>query len=201
MTDFLHPMKYYALRYLLMWEQTERAIAEQFATTTTSDALRQGMHHFRIARSFAGIGDGSRLALVLQALQQACLPDAANNTHALARQFERDFGSFNLSAASKLLWLQHRSPYLIYDTQAVLSLKKMGHRLPARDYAAYMDAWRMAYERYRQDIDKAAESLIDLQAFVSHVHPTVESLRELVLHPWFKERVFDMALWENGNQH
>lgn len=199
MADLRHSFNYYALRYLLLWEQAEKTIFEDLTTSKTSEALRKAMHHFRISRSFSGIADDKKAKLIISAVEQANSVLPAENIHALATQFKNDFGSFNLSAASKLLWWKHRSPYLIYDSQAVKALRKLGHRFGARDYADYERSWRSAFDRYESDINRAASSLPALQPFVSHWHPSEESLSNLASQPWFRDRVFDMALWDNGN--
>ncbi len=199
MTNLRHSFNYYALRYLLLWEQAERKIFEHFSASKTPEALRKAMHHFRISRSFSGIADDSKAILIVRALEQANSNHPAENVHALAGQFKDDFQSFNLSAASKLLWWKHKSPYLIYDSQAVKTLRKLGHRFENRDYADYENSWRSAYDNYKSEIDKSAASLINLQPFISHWHPTEDSISQLANQSWFKERIFDIALWENGN--
>lgn len=199
MTDLRHSFNYYALRYLLLWEQAERNIFEQVSASMAPEALRKAMHHFRISRSFSGIADNSKANLIVSALEQVHSDRPAENVHALATQFKHDFQSFNLSAASKLLWWRNKSPYLIYDSKAVKSLRKLGHRFENRDYADYENSWRSAYDRYKGEIDKAAASLVGLQPFLSHWHPTADSVSQLASQSWFKDRVFDIALWDNGN--
>jgi hypothetical protein len=199
MTDFRHSFQYYAMRYLLLWEQAERSIFERFSASNTPTALRKAMHHFRISRSFAGVADDARATLILRAIAQATSKSPAENVHALALRFKDDFESFNLSAASKLLWWKHKSPYLIYDSQAVKTLRKLKFQFENRDYSSYEVAWRSAYDRYSGQIDLAAASLIAMRPFVAHWHPTATSISELATQAWFKERIFDMALWENGN--
>jgi hypothetical protein len=123
MADFRHSFQYYALRYLLLWEQAERVIFERLSATNTTDALRKAMHHFRISRSFSGIADDARATLIIRATEDANSRNPAENVQALAQRFKDDFKSFNLSAASKLLWWKHKSPYVIYDSQAVVTLR------------------------------------------------------------------------------
>ena len=199
MTDLQHSFDYYALRYLLLWEQAERKIFEQFSASRSPEALRKAMHHFRISRSFSGVADNAKANLIIDALDQANSGAPADNVHSLATRFKKEFDLFNLSAASKLLWWKHKSPYLIYDSQAVKTLRKLGHRFETRNYADYERSWRSAYDRYEGEIERAAASLIVLHPFIAHWHSTPDSIAELASQPWFKDRVFDMALWDNGN--
>ena len=122
----------------------------------------------------------------------------AKNVSGLAKKFEKEFERRNLSAASKLLWIRHRSPYLVYDSRALRALKRYPLKVKSADYASYEMAWRSAYEKHKTEINKSADGLVSLQPYVKHWHPTKDSLRRLVREPWFKERVFDIALWENG---
>lgn len=195
---FEHPMRYYAMRYLLLWEQSERPISRMLAASWLPESLRKAMHHFRISRSFTGIGDHLAAKTVLTAVHAADGPDPASNVHALAESFRRDFGSFNLSAASKLLWWKHRHPYLIYDARAVAALKRFGYRLTSRDYAEYAKSWLSAYLDMEREVDDAAASLVGLHPFLEAWHPASDSISRLASEKWFKERVFDMALWEHG---
>ncbi|GAB2612977.1 hypothetical protein [Novilysobacter erysipheiresistens] len=191
-------MSYYAMRYLLLWEQSERPVFQMLAASWSPESLRKAMHHFRISRSFRGIGGHTTANIVLGAVNAADGPSPVSNVQNLAESFRRDFGSFNLSAASKLLWWKHRHPYLIYDSRAVAALKKLGYRFANRDYAEYARSWLGAYVEREGEIDGAVASLADLQPFLDTWHPTVDSISRLAQEKWFRERVFDLALWEHG---
>jgi hypothetical protein len=84
-----------------------------------------------------------------------------------------------LSAATKLLWLIHKDPVIIYDSQVRASL-----RVPPGDYPAYVSRWHALYSRHAPGI-RSATSRIRV--------PGVPSERE-----WFRRRVFDMYLWAEG---
>ncbi|WP_312769068.1 hypothetical protein [Pseudoxanthomonas mexicana] len=196
---FDHSFDYYAMRYLLLWHQSESVMVDGFASNPVA-TLRSAMHGFRVARSFAGLADEQRAKFVVEAVLSMRSNVAAKNVLGLAEKFEKEFERRNLSAASKLLWIRDRSPYLIYDSRALRALKRYPVRVKNADYESYEVAWRSSYDEHKVEINKSVESLVNLQPYVQHWHPTKDSLRRLVRKPWFKERVFDIALWENGTR-
>ena len=116
----------------------------------------------------------------------------------MAARFAIEFEQNNLSAATKLLWLRHRRPFLIYDARAVSALKGMHYKFNLRSYNEYAEAWLTAYKEFRGQVADAVALLPTLQPFVSAWHSTPESIERLVQKPWFRERVFDIYLWERG---
>ena len=186
------------MRYLLLWEQTEKTLFDQLYRLRSPESLRSAMHHFRISRSFPGIGDQSAASFIFDAVDSTNSSVPSENVERLAELFETRFGSFNLSAASKLLWLKHRAPYLILDARAVLGLRNLGFEARNRRYDDYSKAWRNAYSTFFQEIDAAVSSLTHLQPFLATWHSSKSSITELTEDGWFKERVFDIALWEHG---
>ena len=188
---------YYALHYFLQWERSEKSLSANLAKPDAGpDDLRKAMHAFRIARNFKGIGEGTRREEVLSALRNAGNSGAAS-VEILAQEFANAFNE-NISAASKLLWLVHRRPFLIYDSRAVTALERSGCTFQTRDYADFEKAWRSEYVKHADAIEAAVAELPRLQAFTRHWHPSESSIRELAEQPWFRERVFDLYLWEKG---
>ncbi len=112
-----HLFEYCALRYLLLWEEKERDLHTGMTKKTpSSQDLRKSLQHFRVARSFKGVGDNANSTLILNALNRVGHTRKSSpweNVMALADQFRSDFDHYNVSAASKLLWLTFRSPYII----------------------------------------------------------------------------------------
>jgi hypothetical protein len=84
-------------------------------------------------------------------------------------------GGTQTSLASKLGWLVFGSPVVIYD-----SLAKDALGIRTSSYQEYYARWRTAFDANAQEIGAAAAP-----------HSKEE---------WFAERVFDVLLWNVGNQ-
>jgi hypothetical protein len=118
----------------------------------------------------------------------------------LATRFRERFNQFNLSAASKLLWLRHKLPFIIYDSRAVNALRDLGGTFENANYSEYCDCWRAQYHQREEAIKEAAARLHEVRTFLPPWHRTEAELRALVSEPWFRERVFDIYLWEMGGE-
>jgi hypothetical protein len=118
----------------------------------------------------------------------------------LASRFRERFAQFNLAAASKLLWLKHRRPYIIYDSRAVKALRDLGCRFENANYSEYYNCWRNQYSQREKTIKQAASRLHEVRAFLPPWHGTKAELKALASRPWFLERVFDIYLWEVGGE-
>ena len=195
------PFEFCALRYLLLWEQKERHLHALMSATPSVDALRKALHHYRVSRGFRGIAEEANAKQVLGALR-VCIAGAHSRpeqaVERLASRFAKDFKQSNLSAASKLLWLTHRRPYLIYDGRAVSALKRLGQRFDKRSYSEYASAWHTQYKASHAEVAHAVEQLPALQPFFATWHKSAESIRRLATAALFRERVFDIYLWELG---
>lgn len=196
-----HSFEYCAMRYLLLWETDERELHALMTNHPSPLSLRKSMQHFRVARSFKGVADQGNATFILNAVagvaQEISSPREA--AMSLAAQFQKRFNKFNLSAASKLLWLTFRSPYIIYDARAVAALRSLGWEFDNKDYAKYYEAWHSQYDQHKLEIEQAAERLTKLQPFFGAWHDSEDSLRKTASQPWFLERVFDNYLWELGD--
>lgn len=192
-----------SLKYLLLWYQKERGIHTQMSKKPSPDGLRKAMSHFRVARSFKGLGEDVIAQRILDAVRKA--GDASSSSPAerveqLASAFleDDDINKSNLSAATKLLWLTYRRPYVIYDARAVLALKKIVPKFAERNYAEYASAWQSAYRKRKGEIALAAAQLPALHPYFSAWRESATSIERLVQKPWFLERIFDIYLWELG---
>ncbi len=197
-----HSFEYCALRYLLLWETQERELHAMMINHPSPLSLRKSMQHFRIARSFKGGADERNATFILDAVTSVTHQKNSSPREAvmsLAAQFQKRFGKFNLSAASKLLWLTFRSPYVIYDARAVAALRLLGWEFDNKDYAKYYEAWHSQYQQHKLEIEQAAERLTKFQPFFGAWHDFEDSLRTTTSQPWFLERVFDNYLWELGD--
>lgn len=117
----------------------------------------------------------------------------------LAEKFKRKYNRFNISAASKLLWLSNRGTVVIYDQRALDALKgHFGHRIRARNYNTYDEAWREEFDLVDSHIRKAVEQLPKARLFTPANDLSDKQLSWFATQRWFRERVFDVYLWELG---
>jgi hypothetical protein len=194
--------EYCSVRFLEQWVRREKRLYEAFSTTPTPEDICEALSYFKVSRNFAGIDDPGKQKLVLASLKATLtnskLPGANGKVCALAKKFEQDFKFFNLSAASKLLWLSSRTPFIIYDRRAVKALRSFRFYFQDRDYDAYTNAWRTQFNSCAKAIGAATRKLPKVKAFM---HPSIRfdpKLVKTIREPWFKERVFDLYLWETG---
>lgn len=190
-----------AKRYARTWSDGERPIFEGLATPDPQRrlaALQAGAGYFRIARNFHRRFDVEigldRLAPVLDVLEPFRSSKLSTGTLCptvadLRVLLGQSYGGVDLlSAATKLLWLLHRAPAIIYDSQARLALGA-----PAGDYEKYVELWRRGYRHSRPAIRHACAAL------PSHKLKAVPFSRGLPPE-WFLQRVYDIYLWSAGAQ-
>ena len=193
------PYEYCALRFLLQWETAEKHMRSKFQSDLTTSDLRRALKHFQIARNFKGLRSEEVATSVINQLlviSASKKPPESKVTN-LANSFKGEFGKFNLSAASKLLWLKQPKGVIIYDSRAVSSLRQMGWQFRKADYEAYCQAWRTEFNARRKEIRAAAKRLPEAASFL----PTTcrnKKLDALIRNKSFVERVFDIYLWETG---
>jgi hypothetical protein len=112
---------------------------------------------------------------------------------ALAEKFAEAYGQgAEISAASKFLWIRHKTPVVISDRRARTYLKQLGE-----EYASYRSEWLKQFDEPEGAIRMACAELVRVQDF-SPDGETDESLKSTVEGRWFHERIFDKFLWRNG---
>lgn len=196
------PYQYCAARFLDQWERKECTLHAGLSRNPTPAGVRKALASFQVARGFPGLSQKG--VTVVRALRRASKRLNAENMTArvemLADSFKKDFGTRNLSAASKLLWLRCRSPVLIFDARAVRALQKLGHDMRRPNYFAYCKAWRGEYDKRRAELDKAVVGLAGFQPFTASWYKSPAETRADITARWFSERTFDLFLWEIGGE-
>jgi len=197
------PYEYCAYRYLELWERFEKPLYSAMSGVHSAIQIRVALKYYKVARNFKGLKkDGVAEKISKQLLEvDGCEKSYSDKVKDLAERFKGkdSFGQYNLSAASKLLWLRNRSPYLIYDKRAVTALNRLGNRLKNADYTLYCDAWLKEYKERSGGISSAAHGLVNLpRKYTATFTLTNDELIEIVHSKWFIERVFDIYLWEIG---
>jgi hypothetical protein len=198
------PFEYCATRFLLQWQRHELMLYEAFSSNPTKESISKALAYFRVSRNFPDLKKTpNKLIKIKNALMDVKHGEkhqtSCEKVIELSRKFEEEFNQFNLSAATKLLWLSYRSPYIVYDKRAVKALKqKYGHKFDVRDYDEYSSLWRAEYNKVEPKLKIAIKNLPNGRPYMPNTSLTDTELTELANQSWFKERVFDIFLWEVG---
>ncbi len=206
MKDYLEefPFSYCAARFLRQWEKREATLYSAISSEPSQDSIAQALAYFQVSRNFAKLKSkpesiGNIRCALLDVKRNKKFPSECDKVMELSRRFESEFGMFNLSAATKLLWLSCKSPYLIYDKRAVKALKRFfQYKFDSRNYAEYALAWRTLYVIAEEGVEEAIANLKNGREFMPKTSLTDTELIKLAEQSWFKERVFDIFLWEVG---
>jgi hypothetical protein len=195
--------EYCAFLFLTQWQEEEAELYHAISATPTHKTIRRALSYFQVSRTFKGIDADANAQFVADALisvrEDAGLSMGHAKVHALAEIFKRRFKQFNLSAASKLLWLSCREPYVVLDSRAVNALVAMSDGFTGHHYGAYAKVWREQYQKREPLIRAAVAKLPNARMFMREELPPDDILLKMVNESWFMERVFDIYLWiHNG---
>jgi hypothetical protein len=202
MTNF----KYYAINYLDDWCESDRGFVEGICASENHDqrlaCLWKAANYYKVARTLPVIPEKRRLGRALESIDAVADSITADNVDAIVWELEKTFqsvyGKYALSAASKFLWIRHRSPVVIYDGQAYQTLKRLGPKFAAGSYKTYRRQWVRHFAEHIDAIQKACAGLHRVKDFsLAHDMPDSE-LAALAAERWFHERVFDKFLWRTG---
>lgn len=195
-------LEYCAARFLDHWARSEK---EHFRAMQNPgpESIRSALAYFRVSRGFSGIKSsetGRKVADCLKTHSQyVTSKTATKRVEDLASAFQGELGFDNLlSAASKLLWLRRRSPFIIYDSRAIRGLKSLGFPTKNGDYTEYYSTWQCAFEAHHREIDRAARTLPKFASFTAAAAMKKFELSKLTQADWFLERTFDQFLWIIG---
>lgn len=157
------------------------------AKANISGAIRRIVGKYRVARYFGRKFDEAigipRYEPVVKALA-AYPPNIGINPIEAVLRLTRDLKQIYhrevLSASSKFLWFVWSRGVIIYDSQALTTLRKRCSNLQAKDYPADCAAWRAFFSECSEEIANACAK------------------QGASGERWFHERVFDWYLWRSG---
>jgi hypothetical protein len=192
-----------ALSFLTQWQKDECALHSAFSLAPTEKDIRKALRYFKIARTFKGLNSPGRVGFILSYLRDVRNDQklsSSQKVYSLARDFQKTFDTFNISAASKLLWLSDREPFIVYDGRAVNALTRFfHHKFQKNSYIEYADVWREEYLKSTGLIQVAVEQLPKGRKFMRYSSSLSDKeLVSMAKEAWFMERVFDIFLWEVG---
>jgi len=204
--------RFFALQYLNDWCRYDRGFVEGLSPGKSRDdrldSLQKAAKYYKIARNFKRRPDENenRLDKALQELEaigNSITEDKVSSTVCdLAGRLHLSYGENVISAASKLLWIRHKSPIVIYDSRANQCLEKeCGRSLGRGKYEEYLEEWRKQFNNRKERIESACAELVNVRGFSLADDMADEDFKCLVGNRWFAERVFDRFLWWNaGNK-
>ncbi|MFW6195389.1 MAG: hypothetical protein ACOC5M_02595 [Chloroflexota bacterium] len=165
--------------------------------------LRRALNYFGVARNLARKHDEGRglkryeplLPIVADATNMATDNDLdmKRAVEDVSQRIGHLYGGTPISLASKVLWLLHRDPFVIFDEQARRSL-----RAP-HGYTAFVERWKAEYCRRRPAIDAACAEFRGMSRYLRCGTVVSETdLSQAAGKEWFRRRVFDIYLWTSG---
>lgn len=202
--------EYCSLSYLNHWlsndKQWHEALNSNGSVVDKCAAIKKAATFYRVARNLPTECDINatpsieRFRPVLDVLNKISLSEIVNDpVLAIIRTESEISNAYNnvsaLSFTTKLLWIKFKQPIIIYDKQARLALGTQ-----EGDLRSFFDRWRKEYIVNEKEIDAACKKLPDLTRYVLNQDIGNRGyIEEICDKPWFKERVFDVYLWNKGN--
>ncbi len=199
--------EYCSLHYLNQWLTNDRnyclALAGENRGAKLS-ALKKAGGFYRVARNVPTKYDVKigleRYEPVLDILDHISPKQFEENPVEVILDTEKKISSKYgnrgvLSLTTKFLWLKIKSPILIYDSQARLAVGSKSGNLES-----YYQTWLRDFDKHECEIRSACSKLSSLSLYaVDQSIATKEYIDEVSAQRWFHERVFDIYLWNKGN--
>lgn len=201
----LPPFEFCAMRFLELWLRTEEPIHRGMIDpqlASMPDNLTKMLSHYSVQRNFPELENGNKnrtiTLLLLEVVEKALPPVEA--VQELTAALQNVFSKRNLSAASKLLWMRFRYPFVIVDRQAVNALQKgLNRSFDKSNYGEFFAVWNEEYAKRADAIQNASVGLVALpKKYTAAFALDDAKLKDLVSQRWFQARVFDIYLWEIG---
>lgn len=199
--------KRFALHFLNDWCTDDRRFVEGLCRDNDRSArracLQEAAAYYKVSRTLNTLPDEERLDGALSAIDSVPRPiredDVVRAVCGLAKTFQDKYGDYAISAASKFLWLCERWPIVIYDSRAIRCLNKSGKvRLRSGYYEPYLNEWRRQFRQYEEAIANACADVVRIKDYSFADCMPDDALAALTTNRWFRERVFDKYLWNNG---
>jgi hypothetical protein len=212
--------EYCALQYLNAWLERDRAWCEALQTGSTKEKLEvlgSAAFFFRIARNLPLTYDvqatpkRKRYEPVLDIIDRATQADfQGDHDHLLTaierirKQIKDRYGGAKgkdvRSATTKFLWLKFKSPIIIFDSRALRALADRKKVKRPCGLSEYYNAWRGFFNDHAGDVNKACAALKEVLDFSWNPKKAREIYdSEISGQRWFKEKVFDIYLWNLGS--
>ena len=199
--------EYCSLHYLNQWLSHDKGYCQVLANGSRSaklTTLKNAGGFYRIARNLPSEYDEkkglNRYEPVLDIIDSIKPIQFKNNPVKeileIERRISKMYGNKSvLSLTTKFLWLKIKHPILIYDSRARIALGTENGILDS-----FYKKWREEFATFQREIVKACSKLPELNKYsVDQEVGTKEYIREISGEAWFQERVFDIYLWNKGD--
>ena len=201
-------IEFCSLQYLNQWLERDKKYHNALVKGSRDEKLnllREASVFYRVARNLPRKYDIDKSLRRLEPILEKIDPLKASNfkenpeaeINKISNQISAVYGGSSvLSLTTKFLWLKFKNPILIYDSQARSALgSKNG------DLHSFYAKWRSAYSIKQDEIKSTCEKLSNLSLYT--VNPdlaTSSYINKISSEDWFHERVFDIYLWNKGDQ-
>ena len=193
-----------ALQFLNQWLEKEAKLCDALASKsrkTQQDALVQAGKHFRIARNLPtkyeeekGFARYQSVLEVLDRLGQVAPGNVERVVADAQKAISSQYGGRKvLSLTTKFLWLKFKSPIRIYDSQVRIALGTQ-----EGDFPAFNTVFSVCLAQCALEIDQACTKLKSVVSYTVNPKMSPSEVDALVNKPWFKERILDIYLWNQG---
>ena len=199
-------LEFCSLQYLNQWIDHDSKYCDALTHGTEEEklaALGPAANFYRIARNLPCTGDTEkglpRYKPLLDVIDSVAPDDFADNTveriYEVETVISEKYGDKNvLSLTTKILWLKIKTPIIIYDQQARVAI---GTR--DGDLSGYYAHWRKEFANQSDKIRAVCDKLTAMTNYTTDEKlATPDYIQDLTSRTWFRERVFDIYLWNKG---
>lgn len=195
---------YCALQFLNLWLDKEKMYCNSLSSSNLESrrqALVKAGGHFRVARNVPKNYDlnGKRYQAILDILSttnDVTADNVVKVVNDVQTRISENYGNRKvLSLTTKFLWLKFKEPVRIYDNQARISLGTKEN-----NYCTFYEAFSLCYKDKESEIIEACNRLKDAITYSVKPNMNYKDIENLVSEKWFRERVLDMYLWNNGRK-
>jgi hypothetical protein len=220
----IQTFEYCSLYYLNQWLAYDLGYCEALSSGTKEEklsTLKSAGGFYSVARNLPREYDEKEgryqpVLTILDSVSKELFPDNTESKEkftqtvskilGIEQKISKKYGDRKvLSLTTKFLWLKIQEPIIIYDSQAANAVgsKAVGSKAVGSKkvvLADYYEKWTDGFEKHKKQIEKACSQLPKLYLYaVGHERGTKEYIKEVSSKPWFHKRVFDIYLWDKGD--
>ncbi len=198
--------EYCSLTYLNQWLDRDKEFFEVLNSRDRHqklDTLKKAATFYGIARNLPKAYDEQkgykRYEPLLNILEKRIKITVSFNLISTINEFNKKISSAyggrnTLSLTTKMLWLKYRNPFIMYDSQA-------RHALSSRDgdIEEYVSLWHKAFKANAEKVKCACKKLPNLYEYTCE-KTTKKYIKSIINEQWFRDRVFDIYLWNEGGE-